>query len=279
MKHTLFPALALAIALAASLSLVLGFLGDDLTFIDIGGRKCGLEGTAISAAMKSLDRDKNRFTQPTDKDIDSSVSLPAMLVPGTDTKRFDQTKAARIRGIVVKVLSGGKETCNCQAEDKTFYDTHIELGLAADVPEIQRVIVEVTPRMRILFKKQKEWSTDALRASLQGKWVEVTGWLLFDTPHVRQAENTHPGNKTNFRATCWEIHPVTSIVVLDQAPAETKGFQPSSFSALQAMHATHVTSTAGGKKAIADLHKTLLSNFHETELAEADDEAKQRQAK
>src|SRR5256885_788472 len=79
--------------------------------------------------------------------------MPALLALGNDTKRFDQEKAATIKGFVINVKEGGKESCNCEASKPDDIDTHIELGLAADAPETQRVIVEVTPRLRILKKK------------------------------------------------------------------------------------------------------------------------------
>ena len=81
------------------------------------------------------------------------MSLPALLAPGKDVKRFDQEKAARISGFVINVKSGGSESCNCGATNPDERDTHIELCLAAAAPETQRVVAEVTPRLRMLKKK------------------------------------------------------------------------------------------------------------------------------
>jgi hypothetical protein len=48
--------------------------------------------------------------------------------------------------------------------------------------------------------------------------VRITGWLFFDEAHLHEATNTDPndnaGNK-NWRSTCWEIHPITSIQVIN----------------------------------------------------------------
>ena len=41
---------------------------------------------------------------------------------------------------------------------------------------------------------------------------------MFDTMHLNQAENTNPGGDKNWRATCWEIHPVTAIKVSTPPP-------------------------------------------------------------
>jgi len=58
-----------------------------------------------------------------------------------------------------------------------------------------------------------DWSTRALRDKFLGRWVKVRGWMLFDVEHVDHKENTAPGRARNWRATAWEIHPVTSIEV------------------------------------------------------------------
>jgi hypothetical protein len=251
----------------------------DLDEITVNGKPCGLEGTAKSEGMKDLNRHKNRWAIPDDSDIDHEVSLAAMLAPGKDVNRFDQEKAAKIQGFVIDVKMGGTETCNCGADDPDLKDTHIELALAAGAPEIQRVIVEVTPRLRKLMKMKMpevDWTTAALHSKFKEKWVEVTGWLTFDTAHIKQAENTNQGHKGNWRATCWEIHPVTNITLLDAPPEEAKDFQPTSFAALQKLHANHLARSEPAKASIAKMHRTVLSKFHQKDVKEAEDEAKER---
>jgi hypothetical protein len=77
------------------------------------------------------------------------------------------------------------------------------------------VIVEVTPRWRAMMAARGvDWSTRTLRRGYLGRWVRVTGWLLFDAEHANAAENTEPGRARNWRATAWEIHPITSIEVV-----------------------------------------------------------------
>jgi hypothetical protein len=249
----------------------------DLDEITVNGQPCGPEGKANSEGMKDLNRHKNRWSIPEESDIDAEVSLAAMLAPGKDVGRFDQEKAAKVQGYVIDVKMGGKETCNCGADQPDLRDTHIELALAAGAPEIQRVIVEVTPRLRMLMNMNgTDWTTDTLKNSYKDKWVEVTGWLTFDTAHIKQAENTNPGHKGNWRATCWEIHPVTNIALLDGPPAEAQGFQPNSFAALQKLHAQHVQRSPKGKAAVGKLHKTALAKFHKKDVKEAEDEAQER---
>ncbi len=113
---------------------------------------------------------------------------------------------------------GGIETVNCKARDLPDRDTHIELVLdPMTVAGPERVIVEVTPRWRALMAaKGVDGSTPALRRQYLGRWVRVTGWLLFDAEHANAAENTAPGRPRNWRATAWEVHPITSIEVVNR---------------------------------------------------------------
>jgi hypothetical protein len=46
---------------------------------------------------------------------------------------------------------------------------------------------------------------------------DTSGWMTFDSQHANAAENTKPGGANNWRATAWEIHPVTDIQIA-QAP-------------------------------------------------------------
>jgi hypothetical protein len=274
MKYSVLMAISLLVALPGG--------SGDLDVIRQNGQDCGLEGKpGGSDAQKDLNRHKNRYQMPGDADIDPEVSLAAMLAPGKDVKRFNQEKAATIRGLVIDVKPGGKESCNCEASAENEKDTHIELALAGAAPETQRVIVEVTPRLRILMnKKGVDWSTQTLQSDpqkkIKGKWVEVTGWMLFDTAHIKQAENTNPGNVTNWRATCWEIHPVTGITILEGPPDEAAGFQPASLTALHQLHASHIARSPNGKAAVESLHKEYLSKFKKSELEEAEEETRTR---
>jgi hypothetical protein len=267
--------------LAASWLVLLAPAAKNLDVVTLNDQECGLDGTGVSEAGKDLNRHKNRYQAPAAADIDPQVSAVALLAPGMDVGRFDQEKAATIRGYVINVKVGGnKETCNCGATKPDERDTHIELALAKSVPANQRLIVEVTPRLRMLMKDQDvDWSTTALRKKIKGKWVEVTGWLLFDTMHITEAENTNPGNPGNWRATCWELHPVTGITVLKTAPATVASFRPSSFAALHRLHARHLQRSPNGNKALEMLHQKYLSKFDQKELEEARAESEKRRPK
>jgi hypothetical protein len=239
------------------------------------GRVCGMTGTARTPDGQDLDKHKNRFHPPGSNDIDGSVTLSKMLEPGDDLDRFDEEKGARVAGFVIKVKVGGVETCNCKARADVDRDTHIELALSRDADPTEVVIVEVTPRFRAQMKaKGIDWTTEALNSSgpdgLRGKFVEVTGWLLFDSAHISEAENTHPGGSHNWRATCWEIHPITDLKVV----------QPSAVASLAASHqrivdlqkARAASLSASQQERLARRNKALLDRFDKDELDEEEAE-------
>jgi hypothetical protein len=174
---------------------------------------CPPEGNAKSERISKLNVFKNRIVFPTKKDIDTLITLRKMLEPGNDVDRWQNTKAVCITGYVYEVKSGGQETCNCK--DPNVKDTHIEILLDPMKSEkMQRMVVEVTPRIRNIMKaKGINWETKTLRDKLLGRWVKFEGWLFFDEEHANAAENTKPGKPRNWRATAWEIHPVTNIEV------------------------------------------------------------------
>jgi len=176
---------------------------------------CPVDGEAVRANVRGLNRLKNRAVSPLAADIDSTVTLGALLAPGDDRGRWSERRAATIVGYVRDVKVGGVETVNCFAKVPDHRDTHIELVAdAADTGQLP-LIVEVTPWWREqALGRGLDWSTDGLRAALRGRRVRVTGWLLFDAEHERQAEHTAPGSAGNWRATAWELHPVTALEVV-----------------------------------------------------------------
>lgn len=167
----------------------------------------------------TLNQLKNRSSEPKDQDIDSTVTLERILASSTDDSgRWLTGKAAEIVGFVFNVKPGGAtETTNCRKGDPVHRDAHIELVLGpSDTAETRRVIVEVTPRWRAAYKDiGVDWSTATLQNTIERRWVRVRGWLFFDSEHRTQAENTNAGGTTNWRATAWEIHPISRLAVIE----------------------------------------------------------------
>ena len=171
-------------------------------------------GISFSRRMQVLNRLKNRTALPQEKDYNDEVSLSALLQPSDDRERWSETSAARVEGYVVSVRGGSIESANCYSLFRR--DTHISLALSKDASPRTCVELEVTPRIREWAKEQGwDWSTDALARELVGHWCQFEGWLLYDTGHDEESENINQGGVKNWRATAWEIHPVTSIKIIN----------------------------------------------------------------
>ncbi len=180
-----------------------------------------MQGNAKSKRIKDLNKLKNRFNIPDNSFIDSTITLNAILQPGVDTARFTSDNAVYIEGYVFSVKSGGQETCNCKTKLERYKDIHIEIT-ADDVHTSanERVIVELTPRMkRIIFNQLgiNSITSNKLKNAILGKRVRIQGWLFFDEEHMQNSYNIDPEDTSNdnWRATCWEVHPITSIEIIE----------------------------------------------------------------
>ncbi|HVG30786.1 MAG TPA: hypothetical protein VM864_13845 [Pyrinomonadaceae bacterium] len=174
---------------------------------------CPRRGCALTAEKRAFVLLKNREGQPAESDFDRRVSLDALLAAGDDTARWAGSCAAAVDGYVVAVQVGGIESSNCFS--LTRRDVHIHLARRADAPATETVVVEVTPRAAESARARGlDWSLGALRRDLPGRLCRFEGWLLFDREHADESLNTAPGNPVDWRATAWELHPVTRIEVL-----------------------------------------------------------------
>jgi hypothetical protein len=172
------------------------------------------QGCALDARARAIARLKNRTGVPTPADFDPRVTLATMITPGDDRERWSEARAAVIEGYVVEVFPGGPEATNCFSHLRV--DTHIALAPRPDAPLTERVVTEVTPPARDLAAKRGEdWSLAALKRTLIGHRCRITGWLFYDGHHAGESVNTEPFRPENWRATAWELHPVTDIRILD----------------------------------------------------------------
>ena len=187
-------------------------------------------GDAKTKLAIDLARQKNREDEPS---TFQKIPFADLLNEGDDTDRWSDVEGAVLEGYVIDVKPGGVETCNCRTTDALFKDTHIELILSKSDPgakkdgKHRRVIVEVTPRFRLMKAQDGvDWTTDALRQTIKGRYVRVKGWMFDDKEHECAAQNTrkevkpacYGRDRTVWRATTWEIHPLTSIEVLPGKP-------------------------------------------------------------
>ena len=127
---------------------------------------------------------------------------------------------------IVKPQSGGSgESPNCHGSDELDTDWHVAFVANPGETEEQAVVVEPTPRSK---RANPLWSPDAAkllairhspsdtRHEAQAPRMRVTGFLMFDPvhpSHIRGNCKANCASKNFFRATLWEIHPVTKIEV------------------------------------------------------------------
>jgi hypothetical protein len=176
-------------------------------------QNCPSVGIALTSRARQLHRLKNRTALPQAADFDSRITLTELLNPGDDTNRWSTDRAARIQGEVIDVEHAGAEATNCFSPwDR---DIHILIATRKGASKSEHVVLEVTPPLRDWAREQgMDWTEKTLQAQLIGRWCEFEGWLYYDVGHAEESENIAPGNPENWRATAWEIHPITKITVL-----------------------------------------------------------------
>jgi hypothetical protein len=188
---------------------------------------CPSIGDSKETSVWILDTLKNRTVAPAS--VNPEITLQSILASGDDSSRFDQIVGATITGYVVAVKRGGLESCNCHS--KINRDWHIELGATPDAKPTERVIVEITPRFPVVCDPGGFQIGNP--RELIGHRVQVTGWMFFDEEHKQNARNTNPKGTDLWRATCWEIHPVSAIRKIDdgrltfiRSPFPPKAYPP-----------------------------------------------------
>lgn len=174
---------------------------------------CPSAGIALTSNARNLHRLKNRTALPQPSDFDSRITLEELLQQGDDTNRWSTQRAGRIQGQVIDVAYARPEATNCFSPCRR--DIHILIASRPGAPKNEQVVLEVTPNLREWAAVEKiDWSEQTLQAQLVGHWCEFEGWMYFDVGHAGESENTAPHNPNNWRATGWEIHPVTRIKVI-----------------------------------------------------------------
>jgi hypothetical protein len=168
---------------------------------------CPSAGIALTTRARDLHYLKNRTSSPQTTDIDPRITLEALLQPGNDTYRWSTECAARVQGEVIDVAYARPEATNCWNPCRR--DIHIVIATRKGAAKREHVVVEVTPNFQ-----RGDWSEKTLQAQLVGHWCEFEGWMYFDVGHAEESENISPGEPDNWRATAWEIHPVTTITVI-----------------------------------------------------------------
>ena len=189
-------------------------------------RNCPACGTATDNKHRTLNVQKNRSIAVTNP---QKITVQEIRDPANDQGVFTPNKKVWVTGFVASVDPGGlQETCNCKRID--LRDVHI--NVVADPSEAsdqsKYVVVEFTPRWEKTFGFDDS-NYDAMRQAVEdkikNKWVKFDGWMMYDFIHVNASQSTSPSNPVcpndgqqhsgcNWRATPWEVHPVTAYTVV-----------------------------------------------------------------
>ncbi len=189
-------------------------------------RNCPACGTATDNKHRTLNVQKNRDTAVTNP---QKITVQEIRDPANDQGVFTPNKKVWVTGFVASVDPGGlQETCNCKRTD--LRDVHI--NIVADPSEANNqskyVVVEFTPRWEKTFgfnDSNYEAMRQAVEDKIKNKWVKFEGWMMYDFIHTNASQSTSPNNPVcpndgvqhvgcNWRATPWEVHPVTAYMVV-----------------------------------------------------------------
>jgi hypothetical protein len=163
-------------------------------------------------------RRKNRKDVPTSYNPVTFSALKSLSYPEASTNRKNWTAAqtaaiepfegvaVSVAGFIVAVKkqSGGSgEATNCHFSQTNFVDVHVALVENIGDGEKESVVVEPTPRF---YAAHPTWVWSQLKALDDSPdLVRISGWTLLDP--------VHKGHLGKYRATLWEIHPITKIEV------------------------------------------------------------------
>ena len=181
------------------------------SFSILGQGPCPKSGSATSQKAKQLNIAKNKTVTVSSTKTPTALSLASMI---TNTKEDDKdwfTTGDYIvtEGFLINAIEEGGESCNCEDADATLKngDVHMYLGLTKNAKAKNCIIIEITPA----FKKKHP---DYEKFLVLKKKIRVTGFLLYDYIHRKDALMTCTNCGKIWRNNSWEIHPITKIEIL-----------------------------------------------------------------
>jgi hypothetical protein len=220
MKKRLIALLLMSLMTALLLSSVGGTMQPSVCTKGTPYRGCPACGTVRGDRALELNVLKNRDEAATNP---KKITVAEIRDPQNNTK-FSPGMQIEVTAYVAEVSPGGlPETCNCKRHDLRDIMINIAAGPEEAGDLTKYVVVEITPRWEKKFgfdDSNYEAMREKLEGQIKGKWVTFRGWMLYDYLHLEQSESTAPGNKSNWRATPWEIHPVTSYQMSPGPPSK-----------------------------------------------------------
>jgi hypothetical protein len=176
------------------------------------------DAKSIKAQQENVLKNRDSSAKNVKKLTVSDIRDPA------NDKSFFPDMAVEVTGYVASVVKGGyRETANCGRTDLT--DVMINIVASPEEAGNKRkyVVFEISPRWESklgLNDSNYQQMLGTVKQQIEGKWVTFRGWMFYDFVHIAESESTNPGNASNWRATLWEIHPVTYYKVSSSPPRD-----------------------------------------------------------
>lgn len=146
--------------------------------------------------------------EPTDRDKIKSI----------ETTEGTIGEGSRVR--LMAFLSEGKphpntgESVNCNLKTETNNDIHIPVSESKNASEFEAIVVEMIPQDR-----PAKWTSTNVR-QLRGKLLLIEGGLFYDNLHFANGDPANPVPGQPKRFSLWEIHPVVSVKVCQNADGQ-----------------------------------------------------------
>lgn len=183
-------------------------------------RECPACGSAKSVKAQRDNVLKNRDESATNVKILTVENIRNPIFNDS----FYPNMAVEVTGYVAKVVGGSlAESSNCGRRDLRGIQIYIVARWSEEYDQNKYVVIEISPRWAKklgLDDSNFQNMLKTLQNQIQKKWVRFRGWMFYDSVHIDQSESTNPGNRWNWRATPWEIHPVTYYEVLERQPSK-----------------------------------------------------------
>lgn len=178
-----------------------------LSFLSTG-QVCPKYGNSPKGPKRALNTLKNASVNVTGNRVPEPLPLKNLI---TSKKRADKGlymdgAYVSTEGYLISFEEEGPEACNCNKANASLKngDVHMYIGLKENAVKKDCIVVEITPAFK---KKHPDYET-MLGRNIK---VKITGFLLYDFIHEKDALNTCTSCSKAWRRTCWEIHPITEI--------------------------------------------------------------------
>ncbi|HEX2683770.1 MAG TPA: hypothetical protein VHL77_07550 [Ferruginibacter sp.] len=174
-------------------------------------QSCSKSGDAKTPEKRKLNVFKNAGVTVNSSRIPEDLPLNKLITKKKrkDRQLFMDGAYVVTEGYLISFEEEGGESCNCQKAKISLKngDVHMYVGLKKDALKKDCIVVEITPDFK---KKHPEYAT----LLEENSKIRITGFLLYDFIHEKDAINTCNSCSLAWRKTCWEIHPVTDIEIL-----------------------------------------------------------------